>query len=43
VQAIDLEHVVTLLANACTLDKGRNKTFKERWKETQEPKENTMF
>jgi len=43
VQVIDLKHVVTLLADACTLDKGRNKTFKERQEETQKPKDNTMI
>jgi hypothetical protein len=41
-QTADLEHAV-LLANACTLDRGRNKAFKERWEEIQEPEENTML
>jgi len=31
------------LADASTLDRGRNKAFKERWEETQEPEENTML
>jgi hypothetical protein len=42
-QTADLEHAVILLADACTLDRGRNKAFKERWKETQEPEDNTML
>jgi hypothetical protein len=37
-QATNLEHVVALLVNACTLGKGENKNFKERWEKTQEPK-----